>query len=116
MNYKNIGKKIADKRFLLGITQEDLAERVDSSSNYISNIETGIKSGSLMFYIKVANELKLSLDFLFSDELPNVDTREASNKEIIEMIDILNKDERQMANVFIKNIVKGLIELRKEDE
>lgn len=78
MNYKKIGKKIADRRILLGITQEDLAEKVDSSANYISNIETGIKSGSLIFYIKVANELKLSLDFLFSDELPNLDTSEAT--------------------------------------
>ena len=77
MNYKKIGKKIADRRILLGITQEELAEKVDSSANYISNIETGIKSGSLIFYIKVANELKLSLDFLFSDELPNLDTSEA---------------------------------------
>ena len=116
MDYKKIGKKIADKRTLLGITQEDLAEKVDSSANYISNIETGIKSGGLMFYIKVANELKLSLDFLFSDELPNLDTSKASNKEIIEMIDILNKDEKQMANIFIKNIVKGLIELREKDK
>lgn len=64
MNYKKIGKKIADKRILLGITQEELAEKVDSSANYISNIETGIKSGSLIFYIKVANELNLSLDYL----------------------------------------------------
>ena len=116
MNYKKIGKKIADKRTLLGITQEDLAEKVDSSANYISNIETGIKSGSLMFYIKVANELKLSLDFLFSDELPNLDASKASNKEITEMINILNKDEKQMANIFIKNIVKGLIELRENKQ
>jgi len=116
MNYKKIGKKIADKRTLLGITQEDLAEKVDSSANYISNIETGIKSGSLMFYIKVANELQLSLDFLFSDELPNLDTSKATNKEITEMIDILNKDEKQMANIFIKNIVKGLIELRENNK
>ena len=116
MNYKKIGKKIADKRILLGITQEELAEKVDSSANYISNIETGIQSGSLIFYIKVANELKLSLDFLFSDELPNLDTSEATNKEITEMIDILNKDEKQMANVFVKNIVQGLIELREDNK
>lgn len=116
MNFKKIGKKIADKRSLLGITQEELAEKVNSSANYISNIETGIKSGSLIFYIKVANELKLSLDFLFSEELPNLDTNTATNNEIIEMIDMLSKDEKQMANIFIKNIVKGLIELRNENK
>lgn len=113
MNFKKIGKKIADKRSLLGITQEELAEKVNSSANYISNIETGIKSGSLIFYIKVANELKLSLDFLFSEELPNLDTNTATNNE---MIDMLSKDEKQMANIFIKNIVKGLIELRNENK
>lgn len=114
MNYKKIGKKIADKRILLGITQEELAEKVDSSANYISNIKTGIKSGSLIFYIKVANELNLSLDYLFSEELPKIDTSKATNKEITEIIDTLNKDEKQMANIFIKNIVKGLIELREK--
>lgn len=114
MDFKKIGKKISDKRTLLGITQEELAKKVDSSANYISNIETGIKSGSLIFYIKVANELKLSLDYLFSEELPNLDSSTVTNKEITEMIDILNKDEKQMANVFIKNIVRGLIELREE--
>ena len=32
------------------------------------------------------------------------------------MIDILNKDEKQMANVFVKNIVQGLIELREDNK
>ena len=114
MDFRSIGKKIADKRILLGKTQEELAEKLDSSANYISNIETGLKSGSLLFYIKVANELNLSLDYLFSDELPQVNTETANNKEIIEMIDLLSKDEKQMANIFIKNIVKSLIELREE--
>lgn len=115
MNFKSIGKKIADRRVLLGKTQEEIAERLNSSANYISNIETGIKSGSLIFYIKIANELNLSLDYLFSDELPNVSVDTANNKEIIEMIDMLSKDEKQMANVFIKNIVKSLIELRDKE-
>jgi transcriptional regulator with XRE-family HTH domain len=114
MDYKSIGKKIADKRILLGITQEELAEKLDTSANYISNIETGIKSGSLVFYLKIANELKLSLDYLFSEEIPNVDVTKANNKELIELIDMLSKDEKQMANVFIRNIVKSLIELRNE--
>ena len=30
MDYKSIGKKIADKRILLGITQEELAEKLDT--------------------------------------------------------------------------------------
>lgn len=115
MDFKSIGKKIADKRILLGKTQEEIAEKMDSSANYISNIETGIKSGSLIFYIKIANELNLSLDYLFSDELPNINVDKANNKELIEMIDMLSKDEKQMANVFIKNIVKSLIELRDKE-
>ena len=32
----------------------------------------------------------------------------SKSKEITEIIDTLNKDEKQMANIFIKNIVKGL--------
>ena len=67
-----------------------------------------------MFYLKIANELKLSLDYLFSEEIPNVDVTKANNKELIELIDMLSKDEKQMANVFIRNIVKSLIELRNE--
>lgn len=115
MDYRAIGRKIADKRKLLGLTQLELAEKIDSSCNYVSNIENGYKSASLVFYIKVANELNLSLDYLFSEELPKMDTEIANNKELMEMIDLLSKDEKQMANVFIRNIVTSLIELRKED-
>ncbi|WP_304683158.1 helix-turn-helix domain-containing protein [uncultured Clostridium sp.] len=114
MDFKSIGKKIADRRILLGKTQEEVAESLETSANYISNIETGIKSGSLIFYIKIANELNLSLDYLFSDELPKLSKETASHKEIIEMIDMLSKDEKQMANIFIRNIVKSLIDLRNE--
>lgn len=115
MDFKIIGKKISEKRMLLSKTQEELAEKLDTSANYISNIETGIKSGSLIFYIKIVNELNLSLDYLFSDELPKLNKETNEHNDIIEMIDILNKDEKQMANIFIRNIVKSLIDLRNKE-
>ena len=36
MNYKKIGKKIADKRILLGITQEELAEYLGITNSTLS--------------------------------------------------------------------------------
>ncbi len=40
-NFKTIGKKIAEKRKSLGLTQEDLAGFADMDRSYLSEIENG---------------------------------------------------------------------------
>ena len=69
MNYRKIGQRIRDYRNQKGLTQEELAFRISSSTAYISNIERGVKKPSLQKLIDIAETLQLTVnDFIYEDE------------------------------------------------
>ncbi len=72
MDYYNIGEKIREERKKIGMTQEDLAEKVGISVNFVSLIENG-KNMSLDTMIKIANTFNVSVDYLLNDSM-NINT------------------------------------------
>lgn len=64
LEYKEIGKRIQSQRRDLKITQEKLAEIIDVSPSYISEIERGSSICSLSTIVNIASSLNVSLDFL----------------------------------------------------
>lgn len=52
-----IGKSICKLRVDLGISQEELAERAGIHRTYVSQLERGIKSPTLVVLIKIAKAL-----------------------------------------------------------
>ena len=71
MDYVSIGKRIAEGRYRKCLTQEELAEKINSNAGYISNIETGKKRPSLKMLIKIVNLLDISLDYLLVNDFEN---------------------------------------------
>lgn len=71
INTKAFGKKICDARKKYGYTQFELSEILKVSPNFLGDIERGKKLPSLNKTILIANELQLSLDYLFSESLDN---------------------------------------------
>lgn len=69
MDLKEIGRRISNQRKMLGMTQEQLAEKVDLTVGYISGIESGNKIASLKNMLKIANVLELSLDFMLLSDI-----------------------------------------------
>ena len=69
MIYKLAGRQIRLLRNQHDITQKDFAEKINSSQNYLSDLETGKKRPSLDYYITIANFFKVSLDYIFQDSL-----------------------------------------------
>lgn len=69
MIYKLAGRQIRLLRNQHDITQKDFAEKINSSQNYLSDVETGKKRPSLDYYITIANFFKVSLDYIFQDSL-----------------------------------------------
>ena len=63
---KILGKKIKSFRKKMGLTQEELADKVNLTSTYIGFIEQGRYSPSLKTAQKIAKVLKVSLSDLFS--------------------------------------------------
>ena len=111
MDYKSIGRKIAKARNQKGLTQEQLAEKVDSNSGYISNIETAKKKPSLGLLIRIVNVLDLSLDYLLVNNMENKKFKNVV--QIIELykeIQMLDEDDKKLFYNVSSDIIKRLLE------
>ena len=64
-----IGARIREARGISGMTQEQLAEKVDVNTTYISDIERGAKFPSLTLFIKIVDALGISSDFILRGEI-----------------------------------------------
>lgn len=62
---KQLGKRIQVARRKAGLTQEDLADKVDISRVYMGYIEQGRNIPSLELLEKIAKKLKIPLSDLF---------------------------------------------------
>lgn len=67
ISYKAIGKRIRDRRKMLGLTQLELSVDIDVSTAYLCNVELGNKCVSLEMLIRIANGLDTTVDSLLSD-------------------------------------------------
>ena len=64
-----IGRRIRHERQRLGLTQEQLAERLNVSPNYLAHLERGSRGASLYTLILVAAGLRITIRSLF-DRVP----------------------------------------------
>lgn len=68
MDIITLGLKIHKLREEKGLTQMQLAESIHISNRTISRIEVGMVQPELSTLTAISRELKVSLDFLLSDE------------------------------------------------
>lgn|GEM_PF-2805818 len=71
---KEIGARIKERRTALGLTQEDLAERLNVTFQAVSKWENGISMPDITLFHKLANVLELTVDELLNgatSETPN---------------------------------------------
>ena len=64
-----VGKRIQEVRKSRGLTQAELAQMLDLSTKYISNIECGFKTPTLNTFVALANALQCDANSLLSDVL-----------------------------------------------
>jgi transcriptional regulator with XRE-family HTH domain len=69
MNVEAVGRRIKEARVMRGWTQEQLAEKVNLSSDHVSVIERGSKPPRFETFIAIANALEIDANFLLSDVL-----------------------------------------------
>lgn len=67
MNKLTIGDRIREVRKKNGFTQEQLAERLDVSVEFIGQIERGLKLPSMQVFIRLIEVLNVSADYLLRD-------------------------------------------------
>lgn len=67
MVQKAIGRKIQELRKAQGLTQEQLAEKVNISPHYLSALERGVYNIKLDLLVDTLNTLNCSADEVFQD-------------------------------------------------
>ena len=90
------GTSVKDRRNILGISQEELAERADLHRTYVSDIERGIRNLSLESIERLAHALETSIPALFPRPELHGGSSMAGNGHHRNLVDILlvedNKD------------------------
>ena len=106
MSIDKLGSRIRRERQSRGLTQEQLAERVDISVNFMSLIENG-RNMSVETLISIANTLGVTVDYLLNDivELQSSIITEQINQQLA----TLNDDEK----LFFLNMIKQSKQLEK---
>ena len=94
-NLREIGARISKRRKLIGLTQEQLAEKMDVSIQMISNLERGIKAIKIDNLVKLSRILNVTTDYILTGHqaLGDSDTMEKQigqlsdgNKGLVQLI------------------------------
>ncbi|HDX7086389.1 TPA: helix-turn-helix transcriptional regulator [Clostridioides difficile] len=101
LDFKLIGQRIKIARIKKGLTQEAVANRVNITTQHMSNIETGNSSVSLPTLISIANTLYVTIDELLCDAILN--SKVIFENELNEIL----KDCNEYETRFIVDIVKA---------
>ena len=99
VNYENVGNKIRERRNFLKVTQENLANDINVSASFISDIENGKRKMSLETMIKISIALKTSLDYFILDNVKDVKLK--NNIKYDELKNILGTVDEKKESVFL---------------
>ena len=108
LDYVLIGQRVRKYRKALGLSQEELAERVEISVPHMSHIETANTKLSLPVLVALAEALEVRTDDLLYDNQPK--NRAASAEEISS---ILNQCTAQQAEILADILRAAKISLDK---
>ena len=98
MDLTLLGNRIRIAREKKGITQEELADRVNISPSHISVIERGVKTVRIDTVVRIANELDVSADYLLQDLVK----RSRESQLISSIMDLPETDRNRLLNT-VKN-------------
>ncbi len=104
MDAKLIGKRIKTVRKQRGLTQEQLSQMVDISTNYLSNIETGFRTPKLETLIQIMNALECDANALLADVV-DASTSEESGRISKELAELPAEEQRRIM-LLVETLIK----------
>ena len=91
-----IGKRIQGRRKQMGLTQEQLADKMDVSIQMVSNLERGNKSIRIENLIKLSEILNISTDYILTGKETAEDMQ-----GLTEQMASLSQKERKMMKLLM---------------
>lgn len=98
MDLTLLGNRIRAAREKKGITQEELADRINISPSHISVIERGVKTARIDTVVRIANELDVSADYMLQDLVK----RSRESQLLSSIMDLPETDRSRLLNA-VKN-------------
>ena len=105
------GERIRERRVLLGISQETLAEAVGVTRNSISRYENGQTEMKLDVLYKICDFLKITPSDISPSRFRKVNEVDEEINEIAVMYKQLDKENRHIAFKTIRTLLKSMIEI-----
>ena len=109
LDYKKTGSRIRAQRELLGYTREQLAEKLDVSTKFCSDIELGVKGVSIQTLAKLSDLLNLPTDYILFGE------SETGNSVELNMLEFLCHKCPEKSRKELLTIVSAFITAVSED-
>ncbi|MCL2236208.1 MAG: helix-turn-helix domain-containing protein [Defluviitaleaceae bacterium] len=97
VKFKEFGLRAREARKNRQLTMRELAERIGISENFLARIESDNGRPGLGTVIKICNELKVSMDFLFQDSLHEIECETIN-------LDILSGPDRKFIIRTVENL------------
>lgn len=100
IDLKAMGERIAERRKVMGLTQELLAERMDVSIQMISNLERGIKAIKIDNLVRLSRILNVTTDYILTGERSRTDI-----SSLTERIGHLSDDSCRLIEVIVSHLL-----------
>jgi len=108
---KNIGTRIKKCRKERNMTQEQLAEKLDISQNYLGQIENGKRGVNISNLTKIANELDITFDYLMSENNSEAIKSDTNDKKVwLSLIDKRSPKERKMLIRIVSDLIYNIFD------
>lgn len=96
-----VGKRIHQKRIQLGLSQDELAVRINRATKYCSDIERGMCGMSIETMLSISKALDMSLDYMMFGEISEIE-KEWQQKDALTLIHIIEKAPATQRNYAIR--------------
>lgn len=101
MDQVKIGKFIAECRKKNGLTQMQLAEKLNITDRAVSKWENGKSLPDSSIMLELCNELKISVNDLLSGEVVTMSSNEQNEKVLLEMVKQKEESDKRMLSLEI---------------
>ncbi|RDU24285.1 helix-turn-helix domain-containing protein [Anaerosacchariphilus polymeriproducens] len=92
--YENLGKKMKELRIKNGLTQEQVADALNVTPGYISNVENNRSAMTLRMLIYYANLTHVSLDHLIGSIDSSYQATSLDN-ELLQLLETLSDTDKE---------------------
>ena len=102
-----VGRRIREIREYQHFTREQLSEKANISTQFLSDIENGYKSMTVLTIINLAKALNISTDYLLLGKLSSNESNER-DKIIHNLLDSLPEEKKKSIEELIRLFIKSI--------